>query len=327
LENSGHEFFGVDNLAAGKASAQSVLPHIIFVDINLNDHSGFEFLSWKMESKLLKDTCVIMMSADAFPSNIKNSIVLGADDFLAKPLINQVVIRKTRKAALNKELKKIVIPEDDKIQLDCIVPFFPLSTESNRMTISSEVRLSTLDTVKVHSDIGERLYKQIGPILTKSTGRGVYTIAVQGDVRGIADDQSTTMVHNEEDLLFSLSPSICILDDDPNFTSLLKIFYERFNSKIKIFNEIEALIAYFHDNSPENMPDLCVIDLSINDKNDSFELIQKIRGDFKDLPILVATADKDGISAPQSVELGASDFIYKPIKLREIYYCIRQWYC
>jgi DNA-binding response OmpR family regulator len=65
----------------------------------------------------------------------------------------------------------------------------------------------------------------------------------------------------------------------------------------------------------QNPPELMIIDLHMP-HGDGFEVIKEIRGivGLSHLPIIVLTSDSDDASQFQAMELGADDYLIKPIK-------------
>lgn len=75
----------------------ALAPHIVFLDINMPPYSGHEVL--KKITSLDKDAFVIMLSANAYPTDIKKVMENGAKGFVGKPfsrnkLLNYVEVYK-----------------------------------------------------------------------------------------------------------------------------------------------------------------------------------------------------------------------------------------
>ena len=68
------------------ALAREHRPDLIFVDLHLPDISGEEVLRELQADPDLKDTPVIIVSADATPGQLKRLLAAGARAYLTKPL-------------------------------------------------------------------------------------------------------------------------------------------------------------------------------------------------------------------------------------------------
>ena len=70
---------------AGIALAQTHRPKLILLDLNLPDIHGSEVISRLQETPVTAHIPVVVMSADATPSQIERLLVLGARNYLTKP--------------------------------------------------------------------------------------------------------------------------------------------------------------------------------------------------------------------------------------------------
>jgi two-component system chemotaxis response regulator CheY len=72
-----------ENVIDALDNYSSDVPHIVFLDINIPPYSGHDIL--KIITKYDKDAFVVMLSGNAFPENIKESMSHGASGFIGKP--------------------------------------------------------------------------------------------------------------------------------------------------------------------------------------------------------------------------------------------------
>ncbi len=106
------------------------------------------------------------------------------------------------------------------------------------------------------------------------------------------------------------SPLIYLLDDDADFTALLKVILIRLGMRAEIFSKSDELIARIKS----NRPDMAIIDLQLEEGQSGFDVIQQIGGlKLLPFPILIASADMSPVSIAHALELGASDYITKPL--------------
>lgn len=74
-----------DNGSAGIALAQTHHPKLILLDLTLPDIHGSEVISRLQKHPTTAQIPVVVMSADATPSQIERLLVLGARNYLTKP--------------------------------------------------------------------------------------------------------------------------------------------------------------------------------------------------------------------------------------------------
>jgi PAS domain S-box-containing protein len=81
-----------------------IMPDLILLDLNLPGKQGDKILEEILNSPILKNIPVIMVSADAMPNQIRNLLKIGARNYLTKP-INVSQLLKTIDQYLMKEIK------------------------------------------------------------------------------------------------------------------------------------------------------------------------------------------------------------------------------
>jgi len=101
---------------------------------------------------------------------------------------------------------------------------------------------------------------------------------------------------------------ILSIDDDPEFNRLIQVFMNQLNVTCTTVTTSYAFI----ENLENSTPDLCLVDLNLG-LSSGFELIKKVRETFKDLPVIVISGISDGQSIAHALEVGANDYIVKPI--------------
>jgi CheY-like chemotaxis protein len=75
---NGEEFFNL-------LSEENVIPHIMFLDINMPVKNGFECLTEIRASQHLRDKPVVMFSTSESKDIISKSYLLGANKYIVKP--------------------------------------------------------------------------------------------------------------------------------------------------------------------------------------------------------------------------------------------------
>ena len=106
---------------------------------------------------------------------------------------------------------------------------------------------------------------------------------------------------------------ILIVDDEPSVCNFLSDYlkYKGYNSKISLSGK-EALAAL----NTEHF-DLVLLDL-IMPKMNGLEVLERIKEIDLKVPIIILTSVKDKNIAESSLEMGAVDFISKPIDIERL---------
>ncbi len=114
-----------------------------------------------------------------------------------------------------------------------------------------------------------------------------------------------------------MGAKLLIVDDDPSVTAFLRSLLEPHDYQIvEAHNGLEGLQKFF-----ENHPHLVLIDLRIP-KMDGFELAQRIR-EVSAIPIIVLSALSQEFHKLRALDIGADDYMTKPVNNRELVARIR----
>ncbi len=110
---------------------------------------------------------------------------------------------------------------------------------------------------------------------------------------------------------------ICIVEDDEKLASLVRKYLEQQGYEVDVIDDgglaVEGILT--------TRPDLVVLDLMLPGK-DGLTICREIRQKY-DGRILFLTASEDDMDQVAGIELGADDFIVKPIKPRVLLARIR----
>jgi DNA-binding response OmpR family regulator len=107
-----------------------------------------------------------------------------------------------------------------------------------------------------------------------------------------------------------MKPKILLLDDDLDFLKHTKVLLESLNLEVETSSTAEIFIDKFKTFSPN----ACLIDLNLDGQLTGFFLIKKLREILGfHFPLIVVSSKTDSKSITHALELGANDFITKPI--------------
>lgn len=103
---------------------------------------------------------------------------------------------------------------------------------------------------------------------------------------------------------------IWILDDDKSIRWVLQKALEKNNYNVMAFgNTNEAINQFNHD-----MPDLIVSDIKMPGES-GLQFLEKVKGKFPDIPVIIMTAFSDLDSAVDSYSHGAYEYLPKPFDI------------
>ena len=108
------------------------------------------------------------------------------------------------------------------------------------------------------------------------------------------------------------SEKVLIVDDDKNICELLRLYLEKEGFQTVIVNDGESAITVFK----EENPDIMLLDIMLP-RLDGWQVCREIRK-FSDKPIIMITAKGETFDKVLGLELGADDYIAKPIETKEV---------
>lgn len=107
---------------------------------------------------------------------------------------------------------------------------------------------------------------------------------------------------------------ILLVDDEPDILEFLKYNLEQEGYQVITGTDGQQALDKISQN-----PDLIVLDIMMP-KLDGFEVMERIRSDkrYKDIPVIFLTAKAGEVNEIKGLELGASDYIQKPISPKKL---------
>jgi signal transduction histidine kinase/CheY-like chemotaxis protein len=91
----------MQDLIAAELRSRTLLPHLILLDIQLPEVDGFELLHQLRQTEGWQDVPVIAITAMAMPGDRDRCLQAGANDYIAKPLHLETVIKKVKELIAN----------------------------------------------------------------------------------------------------------------------------------------------------------------------------------------------------------------------------------
>ncbi len=105
---------------------------------------------------------------------------------------------------------------------------------------------------------------------------------------------------------------ILVIDDDPNISDLLKMYFENEGYDVKLASDGMEGLNYFKIFEP----DLVLLDIMMP-KKDGWQVCREIR-EISSKPIIMVTAKSEVFDKVLGLELGADDFVVKPFDIKEL---------
>lgn len=106
-----------------------------------------------------------------------------------------------------------------------------------------------------------------------------------------------------------MQEEIWLVDDDPVFRDLVTFLLRREGHEVRVFEDSRSLLE-----SKGQRPALIILDIELPDLS-GFEVCKAIRlhPELSAVPVLVATVHPERVNLYRMLELGADDFLPKPI--------------
>ena len=105
---------------------------------------------------------------------------------------------------------------------------------------------------------------------------------------------------------------ILVVDDDLNICELLKLYLENDGYTVFTANDGQSAVAMFQNKTP----DLVLLDIMLP-KMDGWQVCREIRK-ISSAPIIMLTAKGETFDKVLGFELGADDFMVKPLEMKEL---------
>ncbi|MBE6693454.1 MAG: response regulator transcription factor [Ruminococcaceae bacterium] len=109
-----------------------------------------------------------------------------------------------------------------------------------------------------------------------------------------------------------MDTKILVVDDDPNISDLLKIYFENEGYEVKVASDGAESVNYFKMYEP----DLVLLDIMLP-KKDGWQVCREIR-EISSKPIIMISAKGEVFDKVLGLELGADDYVVKPFDIKEL---------
>ena len=107
-----------------------------------------------------------------------------------------------------------------------------------------------------------------------------------------------------------IAKTLLLVEDDPDLLEVLRLTFESEGFKLVLARDGEEAL----DKARRHAPDLLVLDLMLPGL-DGLEICRRVRPDFRG-PLLVLTARVEDVDEIVGLEVGADDYLAKPVRPR-----------
>jgi DNA-binding response OmpR family regulator len=113
----------------------------------------------------------------------------------------------------------------------------------------------------------------------------------------------------------SIKPTIVVVDDSVTAISLYKMSANDLAIELLAFRSADEAMDYLH----QRQPDLLFLDIVMPEK-DGLTLLKELRGlpQHRHTPVIMVTSKDYDQDRAEARELGALEFLLKPLRMREI---------
>ena len=109
-----------------------------------------------------------------------------------------------------------------------------------------------------------------------------------------------------------MGTKILVIDDDTNICEMLRVYLENEDYEVKTANDGAEGVNFFKMYEP----DLVLLDIMLP-KKDGWQVCREIR-EISNKPIIMITAKGEVFDKVLGLELGADDFMVKPLEMKEL---------
>lgn len=126
-------------------------PHLIISDLNMDPEDGYTFISKLKSHANLQHIPIIVLSAVNDFNSVKKVIGLGIKDYVIKPLQANLILRKIRKALLNKEFATWTPKPEESESLVVKVPAKIVEIGEVGFKLAGPFKISSSENIRISS--------------------------------------------------------------------------------------------------------------------------------------------------------------------------------
>ncbi|MDD0853494.1 response regulator [Halobacteriovorax sp. GB3] len=184
LTNMGHEVFEAENTTDAANMVDKIVPHLIFLDINLDHEKGYLLLEKLKTIDKFRRIKVIMVTASTAKKDIALSKKYGVSGYLVKPVTNNQLLTLMRKMGPKLLYPSYIIPEmEESLHVTARCSGALTKINETSFKYNSKVKFNQQVKLDINSDFFSELnikhaqFQIFEP--SKSLSPGIYESTVQ----------------------------------------------------------------------------------------------------------------------------------------------------
>lgn len=279
----------------------------VICDYSLQSNfSGIDFAQAFRKKPQYLTVPLIFLSNSASAEEIKNGIMCGADDYLIRPISNQLLltsvksnITRAEKISLEREVfgRKIDSQDDLFKEISILNSHHIRGPLSNLMGIIDHLNEEVTEKNEVVNDLRVQV-TEIEKIIRMVAGR-------LNHYKGNKDYRFRTIKNTGKPF------KIMFLDDDDIQLKIVRSMIERYYPNVEI--EISSLIGHAIDKIQNGNYDLVISDLNMP-KISGFEVIDILNQTRPDIPIIILTSSLHNKDVLRAINFpNVYQFLHKPL--------------
>ena len=295
-----------------KENIGNIPPSILLIQERYNPEKDGNEYNFILRKPFVKEEIIEAINFAIFEKNKKQlkTILIVDDSPTSRKVLKKILIGggytcfEAENALQGIEKAKDILP--DLIIVDYVMP--DLSGIEFAQKISENERLKTI------------------PVILVSGAEKFDNVIEKGFNSGISAYFNKPL---KEEEIFSFfkkyfhsetSSKILILDDSLTRRKVIYSSLSMNNNQVFTTNSIDKAVALLEDNSF----DIILVDLILKNET-GFDAVKAIRKIDKDIPLIVYSAIGNRKNVYKVLELGASDFLWAPIEMRELILKVKIW--
>lgn len=151
LTNAGFKVFQALSPEEARSILEQDPPHLIVSDLNMEPEDGYTFISKLKSHSNLQHIPIIVLSAVNDFNSVKRVIGLGINDYVIKPLQAHLILRKIRKALLNKDFVTWTPRSEEGESLVVQIPAKIMEIGEVGLKISGPFKIPNDHEIRIHS--------------------------------------------------------------------------------------------------------------------------------------------------------------------------------
>ena len=177
LKAAGFNVICVQSPEAAREYLASDIPHLIISDLNMEPEDGYSFIQSIRSKPALNEIPILVLSTVNEYNSVKRAIGLGINDYAVKPIVASLLIRKIKKALLNKEFSTWTALPHEQIEINVVIDAKISAIGEAGYTLVGPFKIATSEEVKVSSKALtalklDQLKHQVSPYVKNSISAG-----------------------------------------------------------------------------------------------------------------------------------------------------------